>query len=521
MKVEIYDSTLREGSQKAGVVFSDYEKAKIVASLDGLGVDFIEIGFFGKSTAKQLSDFAASVKPGRAVLSVLCATRRAGSSANEDETLAALAASSIEAVAVVGKASLFQVESVLGTDGGTNLSMISDTIKFLKAAGKTVIFDAEHFFDGWSGDPEYAKEALLTAVSAGADRIVLCDTNGGMLPDIISLTVETVCSFTGSVPVGIHCHNDIGMADACTVSAVLAGAKHIQCTVSGIGERCGNANLSTVVPTLQLKLGFDCIPGDRLKKLSQTARSICQTANLGFDESAPFVGGHSFLHKAGLHIDGVRKASTTFEHIDPALVGNSRSLVISELAGKSAIAELCSRLGFTTAGAEEQGRVLEAVRAAEAAGCQFDSSEASLYLLIRRSLGIGAAPFVLKDYKLIFSAEAEPESRWSAIVKFEVGGAEKLSAGEGDGPVNALDIAAHIALAESFPYIAEVKMCDIKTRIDSNDSAASASIVRAYVEYGDGVNVWRTMGASTDIIAASWSALLDAYEYCIIKRAEK
>ncbi|MCQ2427958.1 MAG: citramalate synthase [Clostridia bacterium] len=521
MKVEIYDSTLREGAQRAGVVFSDYEKEKIIAALDGLGVDFIEMGYYGPSSAAALSGFAGRVKTRHAVLSVLCATRRPGGSADTDETLVSLAASPIKAVAVVGKASLFQVENVLGTDADTNLAMISETVRFLKNAGKTVIFDAEHFFDGWSYGPDYARASVMAAIGAGADRVVLCDTNGGMLPDIIGLATQAIKKTAGGVPVGIHCHNDIGMADACTVSAVLSGASHVQCTVSGIGERCGNANLTTVVPALQLKLGFECIPSENLKTLSPVARSICQTANLGFDESAPFVGGHAFLHKAGLHIDGIRKSRESFEHINPDLVGNSRSLIMSELAGKAAMKELLSKFGFEFAkDSPEPERILNAVRSAEAAGSQFDASEASLYLLVRRTLGKEDAPFVLKDYKLIFSAEAEPECRWSAIVKFDVGGEERLSAGEGDGPVNALDIAAHIALSGKYPYIADVKMVDIKTRIDSNDRAASASIVRAYVEYGDGKNVWRTMGASADIIAASWSALLDAYEYCILMHRE-
>ena len=521
MKIEIYDATLREGAQKSGVVFSEFEKRQIVTALDELGVDFIEVGFFGPATAEALAGFADTVRTSHARLSVLCATRRPERSCEDDETLSALASSGIGCAAVVGKASLFHVKNVLHTDGETNLRMISDTVSFLKRAGKTVIFDAEHFFDGWSEDPSYAKRVISAAASAGADRIVLCDTNGGMLPDVIGLTVGAASQIVAPAKLGIHCHNDIGMADACTVSAVLAGASHLQCTVAGIGERCGNANLTTVIPTLQLKLGFDCIPADRLAGLSPAARRICQIANLGFDESSPFVGGHSFRHKAGMHIDGVRKSSSSFEHIDPALVGNSRSLIISELAGRSAMAEILRRFGFEfTPDSDAPDRALAAVRKAEADGCQFDSSEASLYLLTARTLGRYERPFILKDYKLVFSAEAELQSRWTATVKFNIGGRETLSAGEGDGPVNALDIAGHIALSERFPYIADIKMVDIKARIDSNDSAASASIVRVFVEYGDGKSVWRTMGAATDIIAASWSALLDAYEYCIVRHSQ-
>ena len=518
MKIEIYDTTLREGSQRSGVFFSEYEKAKVAGCLDILGIDYIEAGFFGPSTADALCRFAkkygGSLKAG---LSVLCATCRPGSEAGSDPLLRKLAESDFGNVAIVGKASLFQVSTVLGTSPSTNLDMIRSTVSFLKQAGKRVIFDAEHFFDGWSFDPEYTRSVLEAAASAGADRIVLCDTNGGMLPDVISITVESVKKITGGVPVGIHCHNDIGMADACSVAAVLAGASHVQCTVSGIGERCGNANLSTVVPTLQLKLGFECVPRECMEKLAPVTRDICQTANLGFDECAPFVGGHSFLHKAGLHIDAVRKAPDSFEHIDPSLVGNRRSMIISELAGRSAISELLGRMGYEAGkNSPELDRVAAAIRKAESEGYIFDSSEASLYVLINKTLGTQPRPFEMMDYKLIFSADEPASSRWTAIVRFTVGGREQLRVGEGDGPVNALDIAAHRALSGSYRKISGIKMSDIKARIDANDSAASASTVRVFVETSDGNAVWRTMGASTDIIAASWAALLDAYEYFIL-----
>ncbi|MBP5270193.1 MAG: citramalate synthase [Clostridia bacterium] len=517
-KTVIYDATLREGEQRAGVVFSEYEKLKIISGLDSLGVDYIEVGFLSASNAERLIGLCEEAKSGEkggARLSVLCAARRPGCRAEDDPALRLLAASGVPAAAVVGKASSGQVTSVLGTSLEENLAMIADTVSFLKKAGKTVFFDAEHFFDGFAEDPGYAREVLNAA--RDADAVVLCDTNGATLPDEIAKTVSLIAAENGGGPrLGIHCHNDIGMADASTVAAVLAGAGHVQLTVSGIGERCGNADLTTVIPVLQLKLGIRCLSDGGLAVLSPIARKICQTANLAFDESAPFVGAYAFSHKAGMHIDALLKNSQSFEHIDPRLVGNSRSLVLSELSGRAAVAEMLSRYGYRLAkGDPSIDMVLERMREEEKAGMQFDNSDASLRLLAGRVLGGISRPLEILDYKLIFSAGEASGQCWSAVVKFAVGGEPELSAGEGDGPVNALDVAAHRALSRVFPEIERVKMLDIKARIDANDSMASASTVRVFVESGDGDAVWHTMGASTDIIAASWRALLDSYEYYV------
>jgi 2-isopropylmalate synthase len=520
MKIEIYDSTLREGSQGAGVIFSDYEKEKIISLLDNLGISCIETGFYGHGCNDSLLSLPCRVKLENAQLSLLCPTRHIASRAADEEYLCRIAASDYRTVAVVGKASLYHVTRVLGTTAEENLEMIKDTVSFLAAAGKRVIFDAEHFFDGFHDDGEYALSVLRAALDAGAHTIALCDTNGGMLPDALKAVVEKVVSAFPSACVGIHCHNDIGMADACTVAAVGAGAAQVQCTVSGIGERCGNANLSTVLPVLQLKLGYDCIPSENMPRLSGVARNICQTANLGFDDSEPFVGGHAFTHKAGLHIDAVKKRPRSFEHISPDAVGNKRNLVISGLSGRAAISEILVRFGIDIPRDDERlTKVLEVIRAAEEKGYQYENSEASLLLLICRTLGIIVPPYELRDFKLLLGGKADEDNpnHWSAIVKIAVGGEEELRVAEGDGPVNALDIAAHAALREFFPCMDRVKMVDIKSRIDSNDSAASASIVRVFVESGDGEILWRTMGASTDIIQASWQALLDAFEYYILR----
>ena len=521
MKIEIYDTTLREGAQGAGVVFSDYEKQRIIAELDSLGIDFIEAGFYSPGSAASLLPLPSRVALRSARLSLLCSTRHAGRTAEDDPTLQEICASAYPAVAVVGKASLSHVADILGTTPDDNLAMIRDTVRMLRTAGKFVLFDAEHFFDAYAESSPYALAALRAALEAGADRVVLCDTNGGCLPDTVGETVARVRAEFPDAVIGIHCHNDMGMADAATVAAVQKGAGQVQCTVSGVGERCGNANLSTVIPVLQLKLGLSCIPPERLTALAPAARRICQTANIGFDECEPFVGGHAFMHKAGLHIDAVKKRPDSFEHIDPALVGNTRSLVVSELSGRAALADALEKFGFSySKDAPELSLVMDALRQAEAEGRQFENSEASLLLLICRALGTVSAPFELIDYKLLFQGEGDPARRWSAIVKFRAAGGrlggEELRVAEGDGPVNAVDLAAHGALHHLFPCMDRLKMVDIKARIDSNDRAASASIVRVYVESGDGERVWRTMGASTDIIAASFQALLDSYEYYIL-----
>lgn len=511
-QIEIYDATLREGEQRAGVAFTDYEKLKVISGLDSLGVGYIETGFFSAATADHLITLCSEADTKNARLSVLCAARRPGTLAKEDPTLRLLAASGIPAAAVVGKASLEQVTKVLGTTADENLAMIRDTVSFLKKAGKTVFFDAEHYFDGRRNSPEYARKTVDVAVRAGADAVVLCDTNGGNLPDEIAAAVAEVAS--RGIMTGIHCHNDVGMADASTVAAAKAGARHIQLTVSGIGERCGNADLTTVVPVLQLKLGMRCLSDEGLAGLTPVARNICQTANIAFDESAPFVGAYAFSHKAGMHIDALLKDSASFEHTDPRLVGNSRSLVLSELSGRAAVGEMLARFGYDLPKGDPMiDAVLEQMRSEEREGRQFDNSDASLRLLAGRVLGGISKRLELIDYKLIFSADRPSESCWSAIVRISLGDREYLNAGEGDGPVNALDVAAHNALRDVCPGIDRVKMLDIKARIDANDSMASASTVRVFVESGDGDAVWHTMGASTDIIAASWRALLESYEY--------
>ncbi len=523
MKIEIYDTTLRDGMQGAGVSFSDNEKLAVIGALDSLGIDYIEAGYFAGGAADVAYFEKLSALPLKnAKIVAFGATRRAGESVEKCEWLRAVAACSVGTVAVFGKASCRQVEQVLGTTDRENLAMIADTVSYLKKEGKQVIFDAEHFFDGYSDNPSYALEVLEVAQAAGADRIVLCDTNGGMLPDIIGMTAEAVCRRLPEAKIGIHCHNDLGMAVACSLSGILGGAMHLQGTVSGIGERCGNANLCTLIPLLQLKLGYSCIPRDSLSRLTSAARQICELANLDFDEHEPFVGGYAFAHKAGTHIDALQKAPGSFEHIDPADVGNRSNYLISELSGRSALAEkMTAIMPGLTKNSPEVSAALEKIKQYEARGYQYENAEASLMLLLWSALGMRKKLFDIDKFQVVVGQPYGSRhagltgtgSKCSATIKVTVDGEQEMTAAEGDGPVNALDIALRKALLKFFPIVERIRLTDYKVRVSSVGGAATASAVRVFIESTDGERVWRTTGVSTDIIDASWQALLDSIEF--------
>ena len=517
MKLEIYDSTLREGEQSATVSFSRGDKLKIIKALDNLGVSYVEAGMV---TSKEDTEFFKEIS----ALDLKCtrpvafgATCRPCESAKDSPSVNLLAETKCDTVCIFGKSWDYQVSTVLGTTKKENLRMIADTVSFLKSAGKTVFFDAEHFFDGYSDDAIYAMEVLSTAREAGADRLILCDTNGGMLPDVIGLATAAVCERFGKC-IGIHCHNDLGMAEACTVSAVLSGCVQVQGTVSGIGERCGNANMNTLIPILQLKLGFDCI-GEKLSSLTSTARYINETANRVFDEREPFVGGYAFTHKAGMHIDGVMKSPRTFEHISPEAVGNLCNIIISSLSGRSAMADkMAGMMPHLDRNSPEVTKALIAVREKEALGYTYEDAEGSLALVIKDSLGLRKNYFDLLHFKVMTDEDAKAldaldAMRSSAMIKVSVNGKEKLSAAEGNGPVNAMDKALRQVLSSFYPVIDKMKLCDYKVRVSSG--GATASTVRVVIESTDGLSVWRTVGVSPDIINASWQALRDSVEYML------
>ena len=514
MKIEIYDTTLRDGAQGAGVQFTVSDRIKIIHALDSLGVTYIEAGNIDAGE-DELFSCAEELELRNAHLVVFGSTRHPGVLPEDDKGLNSLAGCAAEYCAVFGKCWEFQTEKVLETTPEENISMVYDSVKYLTDRGKKVQFDAEHFFDGYSDNPAYAMKIIETAVAAGAERVVLCDTNGGMVPDVVGMTVSAVREAFPDLKIGIHCHNDLGMAVACTVSAVISGASQIQGTVSGIGERCGNANLNTLIPLLQLKLGYECVSKEQLRSLTSTVRHICEITNRDFDEHEPFVGGYAFSHKAGMHIDGVRKSPKAFEHTSPDSVGNERNILVSRLSGRAALtSKMCSIIPGITKDSPEVADALDAVKRYEDEGFQFEGAEASLMLILLESLKLSSRHFTLKTFKVIIS---EPHtlksgSLCSALVKVAVGDSEEITAAEGVGPVNALDLALRRALTGFYPSLSSVKLTDYKVRVFESDNA-TASRVRVFIESTDGSHVWRTTGVSADIIDASWQALRDSVEY--------
>lgn len=518
MKIEIYDTTLREGEQGASVSFTKNDKLKIIKALDDLGVSYIEAGMINTCEDLDFFEEAAQINLSTAKLCAFGATRRPDERAEDSPALALIAKSPCDTVCIFGKSWVYQVQTVLRTTKEENLKMIADTVSFLTKKGKKVFFDAEHFFDGYSDDAPYAMEVLKTARDAGAERLILCDTNGGALPDIIGMvTAAATEKFKNCI--GIHCHNDLGMAEACSISAVLSGALQVQGTVSGIGERCGNANINTLIPILQLKLGFDCI-GERISALTKTARYINETANRPFDEKEPFVGGYAFTHKAGMHIDGVMKSPRTFEHLSPDAVGNKSNILISSLSGRSAMADKVTNiLPYLDRTSPEVALCLNAVRKKESEGYTYEDAEASLMLVIKDALGKRRNYFDLLTFKVMTDEDTRDKKenadnmRSSAMIKISVDGKEELAAAEGNGPVNAMDKALRAVLSAFYPVIDKMKLTDFKVRVSGG--GATASKVRVVIESTDGESIWRTVGVSADIINASWQALRDSVEYML------
>lgn len=526
-KIEIFDSTLRDGAQGEGISFSVDDKLKILMRLDSFGIDFVEAGN-PASNPKDIEFFrrAAGINLKKSKLTAFGSTRRKNTSCGDDSNIAALIDAGTEYVTVFGKSWLLHVEAILDADSEENLSMIRDTVGYLTQKGKKVIFDAEHFFDGYKDNAAYAIKTLKAAAEAGAERIVLCDTNGGCFPDEINDMVKLVTQIT-DVPIGIHCHNDSGCASANTISAVKAGARHIQGTFIGIGERCGNANLSTVMPNLQLKMGYRCIDEKSMANLTQTACYIAEIANIKLAGSMPYVGRNAFGHKGGMHADGVKKDPRSFEHISPEKVGNERSFLLSEVSGRSAV---LSKLSEFDANLEKNSpetmRIMKKLKKLESAGYQFEAANASFELLVLKELG-RFQPFFRIEHFYVVSAQnyaVRDVEKSNAMVKVKVGDKCEITADEGDGPVNAIDRALRKALEVFYPQLKKTHLIDYKVRvIAAGDS--TAAVTRVLIESTDGETVWTTVGASKDIIDASLMALLDAIEYYLyntweIKRKE-
>ena len=523
-RLELLDTTLRDGAQAEGISFSVHDKLVIVETLDDLGIPLIEAGNPG-SNPKDLAFFdAVAAQPlKQARIAAFGATCRPKLAPADDANLQSLLQAGTGVVVIFGKSWSLHVTEVLRTTLAENLRIIRDTVAWLKGRGRRVIFDAEHFFDGWKSSPDYALQAVAAASEAGADVVCLCETNGGCFPaEVARGTAAVVERLAGRSVVGIHTHNDAGLGIANALAAVEAGATHVQGTLAGFGERCGNANLSGLIGNLQLKLGYTCIPDSRLPLLTSAVRRVAEVANILLVDDMPFVGRKAFAHKAGMHMDGVKKCSISFEHVPPEAVGNARRFLMSEVAGRSAVVDRIRELAPDIDKHDPiVERVVKRLKELENEGYQFEGADGSFELLIRKALGTYQPFFRLERFRILGERpSATPEVGSVAMVKIVVGEAEEVTAEEGNGPVNALDRGLRKALDRFYPRLAEAHLTDYKVRV-LDGAAAAAAKVRVLIESTDGQRVWSTVGVSTDIIEASWIALVDAIEYKLFHDREE
>lgn len=521
MTVKLYDTTLRDGTQGEGLSFSADDKLKIARKLDEFGLHYIEGGWPG-SNPKDMAFFArAQDLPLRqSIITAFGSTRRADQAVEEDDNIRALVAASTQAVAIFGKSWDLHVYRVLNTSLDENLHMIADSVRYLKAQGREVIYDAEHFFDGYRANPTYALRTLAAAEEAGADVLVLCDTNGGTLPSILTAIIEEVKEAT-CTPLGIHAHNDSDLAVANSLAAVQVGIVHVQGTINGYGERCGNANLCSIIPALKLKLGYDCIPDGQLRTLASLSHYVSELANLSPNSHQPYVGRSAFAHKGGTHVNALIKCEESYQHIDPQLVGNCKRVVVSELAGKSNIAYKAQEFDLDQSLSSDQTRqVLQRIKELENQGFQFEGAEGSVELLIRRAQPGYESPFELLDFHVLVRSDYNGGMAVEATVKVEVGDQIIHTAAEGNGPVNALDLAVRKALLPFYPELADIHLTDYKVRILDGE-AGTAAQTRVLIDSACKGRTWSTVGSSTNIIEASWQALADGLEYGLLIHNER
>jgi 2-isopropylmalate synthase len=518
-KIKLYDTTLRDGMQAEGISFSLEDKLSIAGCLDELGIDYIE-GGYAASNPKEMQFFAEAAKLGLKNSKIVAfgSTRRADTQVEADASLAAILACKAQTATIVGKAWDMQVKAVLGCSLDENLQLCADSVEYLKKHSIEVIFDAEHIFNGYKENCEYAMKVLAAAANAGADALVLCDTNGGSMPDQIYEITKAVCEKFPTLPVGIHTHNDCDCAAANTLVAVRAGARHVQGTINGLGERCGNANLCTVIPNLVFKMGFDCLPTEKIKTLTEVSRFIFEVCNISPVMNMPYVGESAFAHKAGLHVDALLKDKRTYEHVDPALVGNERRFLISELSGKSNILAELEKAKIAQ-DKKLAKKILTRVQELEDEGYQFEAANASFDLLVKKTIGTYKPCFELLKYYVTTERSVSGEMINEASVKLKVGDKVQHVVGEGDGPVNALDAALRKALENLYPSIRDIHLIDYKVRV-VNAKAGTAARVRVIIESRDKTSVWGTVGVSENVIEASWLALVDSVEYKLQKDAK-
>ncbi|NLP03751.1 MAG: citramalate synthase [Fibrobacter sp.] len=515
--VSLYDTTLRDGNQALGISFSLSDKLRIAEKLDEFGIHYIEGGWPNPTSPIDTEFYREVSRAGfHAKIAAFGSTRRPGCKSEDDPFLRNLVETGVPVATIFGKSWGLHVTHVIGTDKDENLRMITDSVRFLKKNMEEVIYDAEHFFDGYKSDPQYAISTLMAAGEAGADCIVLCDTNGGVLPDeLVAIFLDVKSKIP--TPLGIHAHNDSGCADANSCVAVINGAVHIQGTINGLGERCGNANLCTIIPNLQLKRGFPLVTPQQLKTLSSLSVFIAEIANVIPDIRAPYVGKAAFSHKAGAHADGVRKVRESFEHVSPDCTGNERQFVVSDQAGSGTMLEKLEtiRPGLNKKDPDVK-KLLLRIKELESQGYQFEAAEGSFELIAREMLGQFREPFIVMGFRVIEEKKENGKVFSEATIKIKENDVFEHTAAEGDGPVNALDNALRKALIKFYPSLSKVKLEDFKVRVlDGRDGTESK--VRVLIESSDGISSWGTVGVSTNIIEASWLALIDSLKYKLMK----
>ncbi len=516
--VEILDTTLRDGAQSEGISFSVNDKFKIADLLSSIGIGFIEAGNPGSNPKDRefFADFNQKCSLKKCSrLAAFGSTRRKGVLPADDEGIANLVAANTDTVVIFGKVWDVEVRDILRCSLKENQDMLQDTVSYLTGLGKQVIFDAEHYFEAYHTNPKYALSCLKAAQDGGAYAVVLCDTNGASMPEQIESCVREAVAFL-DCKVGIHCHNDSGMAVANSITAVLSGATHIQGTFNGIGERCGNANLSTLIPNLQLKYKISCIPPESMQDITHVARAMAEIANITLTGKEPYIGVSAFSHKAGMHVDGVKKNPSTFEHVSPEMVGNSRRFLMSEISGRSALIDVIRKYRpDVDKNAPEVTRILAKLKELEHKGYHFEGAEASQELLVCKDLQLYTPFFSLEKMRIQGELPWTGEFSASAFIKISVEEISEVTASEGEGPVNAMDKALRKALEVFYPELKMIRLTDYKVRV--LDTQATASQVRVLIESTDGESIWSTIGVSTDILEASWIALVDSLEYKLMK----
>lgn len=511
--IQLYDATLRDGMQGEGMSLSAHEKVRVAHKLDELGVHLIEAGFPASNPKeRELFELLGGETFDQAEIAAFGMTRRRGIRAEDDPSLRLLAECDARVCTLVGKTWTLHLEKVVKVDRAENLRMIAESVAFLVGEGKRVIYDAEHFFDGWRADTAYARACLRAAAGSGAETVVLCDTNGSSLPSQVALaTRDAIGTLDGSVRVGIHCHNDAECGVANSLAAVEIGASQVQGTMNGIGERTGNANLVSIIANLQLKQGRRCLSDQQLARLTETAHFVDELLNRTPDPNQAYVGKNAFAHKGGLHVAGVSADSSTFEHVEPGIVGNERQLLISELAGRQTVIEKARAAGLEI-DAEAAGRLLDRIKLLEHAGYQFEAADASLELLLRKESGDYEPLFRLDSWRVIVEKTAGGTVATEATVRIWLEDERIVKTAEGDGPVNALDKALRAALGDVHPHLHDIELVNYKVRI-LDEAKGTDAVTRVLIDASDGDAVWGSIGVSENLIAASWEALVDSIEH--------